>query len=465
MVSNTAQTEQETVSEEEAALAALPEGDFNGRQFVFLIRLDLTPEWDIWQLRDIYSEEMDGTAINDAVYLRNVYVGEKYNCGITEIPSATLDADIKKAVSSDSDEYDIVLPYIFQSLPQASGGLYMDLNEIPNIDLSQNWWDGSANRDLSISGKLYATSSDMLIINNDAIGAVVFNKQMALDYRLPDIYNIVKGGDWTFDTFTDMLKGVSADLNGDGKMTKDDKYGFMLYTDGLFCMMHGSDVDVTLKDSDDIPYFALNSEKAITVFDMLFSVLRDKNTTYLLNDSYSEGITDAFKLGTEIFQSSRALLYWIRLRDAEAFRAMETDFGILPMPKYDSEQKEYRSTVNNYTGCLISVPVTNKNFEETGMLLEALAVKSKYTLQPAYYDITLNGKIVRDEESSEMLDLIFKNRVYDLGLIYNYGDIMSQLYRMLINDNRNFSSMLANAERIAIKDIDRVVSSVIKQGE
>lgn len=37
LVSNTAQTEQETVSEEEAALAALPEGDFNGRQFVFLI--------------------------------------------------------------------------------------------------------------------------------------------------------------------------------------------------------------------------------------------------------------------------------------------------------------------------------------------------------------------------------------------------------------------------------------------
>ena len=39
-------------------------------------------------------------------------------------------------------------------------------------------------------------------------------------------------------------------------------------------------------------------------------------------------------------------------------------------------------------------------------MLEAMAAKSKYTLQKAYYDICLEGKFMRDEESSAMLDII-----------------------------------------------------------
>jgi len=53
--------------------------------------------------------------------------------------------------------------------------------------------------------------------------------------------------------------------------------------------------------------------------------------------------------------------------------------------------------------------------------LEELAYQGKQLLTPAYYEKTLVGQYTRDEESAEMLDLIFANLVYDVGIYYNIG--------------------------------------------
>ena len=45
---------------------------------------------------------------------------------------------------------------------------------------------------------------------------------------------------------------------------------------------------------------------------------------------------------------------------------------------------------------------------------------------PAYYDVQLKTKIARDDESSEMLDIIFAGRKYDLGSIYDWGGLTSK---------------------------------------
>lgn len=43
----------------------------------------------------------------------------------------------------------------------------------------------------------------------------------------------------------------------------------------------------------------------------------------------------------DTFSSGRALFCGEVLQCARRYRGMETDFGILPYPKYDSEQKDY----------------------------------------------------------------------------------------------------------------------------
>lgn len=60
-----------------------------------------------------------------------------------------------------------------------------------------------------------------------------------------------------------------------------------------------------------------------------------------------------------------------------------------------------------------------------GAVLEAMAYYSQDTLTKAYYDVTLTNKYFRDEESGDMLDIIFANRTYDIGYIMNVGNLSS----------------------------------------
>ena len=64
--------------------------------------------------------------------------------------------------------------------------------------------------------------------------------------------------------------------------------------------------------------------------------------------------------------------------------------------------------------------------------LEAMAYYSVDTLTTAYYDNALKSRYIRDEESGEMLDILFATRVYDLGFIFNFGgsgDIINNMYK------------------------------------
>ena len=110
---------------------------------------------------------------------------------------------------------------------------------------------------------------------------------------------------------------------------------------------------------------------------------------------------------------------------------MDHNFGIVPFPKFNEAQPDYVA----YVGALcavLAVPTTNSNLDRTGVILENICAESYLTVRPAYYDIVLHGKTIRDDESKEMLDLIFSKRTYEVGAIYSF-DVVSTV-------NSNLSS-------------------------
>jgi hypothetical protein len=144
------------------------------------------------------------------------------------------------------------------------------------------------------------------------------------------------------------------------------------------------------------------------------------------------------------------------MREVEVFRGMEANFGILPLPKFDEEQASYHSVVNSYTGTLLGIPKSVVETEMISIVLEALAAESRYTLQPAYYDIALTRKYMRDEESEEMLDIIFNSRVYYVGAVYGFGGIWID-YINLANGRTHVTTYFERAEPRIERDIERVV--------
>jgi len=94
------------------------------------------------------------------------------------------------------------------------------------------------------------------------------------------------------------------------------------------------------------------------------------------------------------------------------------------------------------------------------MILEDLSAESRYTLQPAYYEINLRGKYARDDESQEMLDIILSNTAHDIGNVYDFGSFSSTAFwrygrDMQIEWASRFEKVMERMER----DIQKTIES------
>jgi len=434
----------------------LPDVDMNGKTFTFL-----TSDWPgeaIWHVTDIAVEELTGEALNDAKYNRNVNIESKYNCQIKEINlpgSGDATTALNKSVKAQDNAYDVFLSrmQLYQNL--GASGAIIDLHKLDYVDFSNSWWDQKSVESLSILNKLFAVCGDITTMDKGATSAIVFNKQLLADNALDDPYKIVKEGNWTVDKFMSMSKEISTDLNGDGKMDKNDRYGLLYQRDTVLSFFSGSGEMIGRKDKDDIPYITLTQESALNRMISILEALYDKESCF--NVMFLPG---DFNVGMDnMFQNDQGLFMWIRMINIVALRSMPTDFGILPIPKKDKEQNYYSSDVNSWTGVCLTVPATNIDYENTGIFFEAYAFESSKTVQPAYYEILLNGIIARDDESLEMLDLIFKNRTYDIGAIGTYGTLNEILYLPMTYD-LNVASYVDKKLPKAEKDIQKLIDKI-----
>jgi hypothetical protein len=131
------------------------------------------------------------------------------------------------------------------------------------------------------------------------------------------------------------------------------------------------------------------------------------------------------------------------------------------MPKYDKSQENYYTFIQSWCLNDIVIPVTNTNLEKTGQILELMNAESHYTLVPAYYDKSLNGKFTRDEESSEMFDINFANKVISLDEMYGWG--MAGAISDTINSGNFASAFEKNIPKVQ-KNIDKTVMAIQTMG-
>ncbi|MCL1793005.1 MAG: hypothetical protein FWG34_03960 [Oscillospiraceae bacterium] len=432
--------------------------DFGGYEFTFLTRTIQNVDWVEWDHRDLSSEELNGDIINDAVFNRNKKIEEKYNVAITESVVTDFAGTLRKTVRSGDDLYDIAVPHLMEVAALAQDGSITDIFQVPRFDFGKPWWNQNTPRDLSIGNKLFVMQGDLLIMDNDAMEAMIFNKSLLKDQALEDPYEIVKRGEWTFEKLYEMSRGVAQDLNGDGKMyIQDDRFGVILQADTDISFLVSGGDKICSKDSNDYPIITYGSDRSYRIADALMKLMLEEDSVVNLHRYAGKfGIYDE---QVKMMEEDRALFSWIRMRIVERLRAMETDFGILPLPKLEKEQQNYITHMNPHTGAGISIPASSQDLDRTGMIIEDLCAESKYTLQPAYYEINLQGKFMRDDESREMLDIILANTAYDIGYIYNFGNFAMTVVYFGQDKKTSHASQFEKMEPKMQSDIEKTIEA------
>jgi hypothetical protein len=222
-------------------------------------------------------------------------------------------------------------------------------------------------------------------------------------------------------------------------------------------LYYNSGETVTRKDAGDFPYLTMNTERGALAAEKAFEIVTDKSASVLANEL--KGIPNPWTDGiNKMFQEDRALFLLAQITFIHKTRTMESDFGILPSPKLDETQAKYHSSINPGVSNCVAVPITAAEKDKTSVILEALTAESKYTLMPAYYDTTITNKMMRDEESAEMLDIILSSRVFDLGFIFNWGDL-GNVPLSLYPKGGNFVSTYEKREPKAISDMEKTIEA------
>jgi len=405
----------------------IPEGlNFNGAAFTFL-----TYEGDSW---DTYVdiEDFNGDVLNDAAYTRNLEVEELFGVEFSTIKMGweNIAGAIKKNNAAGDNSYDLVL-FFANTSPSSliMDNLLYDWNKLPYVNTKAEWYNQSANDSFTIQAKQYLAVSDISYTIQQH-WRYLFNKELCKTLGLDYPYQLVYDGKWTHDALLGYIKNASLDLNGDGKMDADDRYGLVINQHHIGRKIKAwGEMPVTITPDG----FELNifSDRISDMFDKLIEL--SKNPDVLPISLWTRDHM-LFNQGSWLFN--------VFTTDPNLLRAVEVDFGYLPYPKYDEQQKNYITVA---TGGFMCVPgnKTDEDAERVGAVIEALSGASNKYIKDAFVTSYFENKILRDEDSVNMFRLMRDEMFYDVSPFFDTTGLLDPIipyYSDLILQGRDLAS-------------------------
>ncbi|MHC1695840.1 MAG: ABC transporter substrate-binding protein [Eubacteriales bacterium] len=433
----------------------VPELDFDGSEFNILLRTHVKYEF--------VSEGETGEVVNDAIYRRNMKIQERFNIKFNMIDVAgTWDAQstflgkIKSSISAGDNAYDLIAGYAAYIANLTEGGYYYNWNEVPYIDFEAPWWNQVMIDELNINSKLYFMTGDLALSTLWNAVCLYYNKDMWASYGFENPYTIVNEGKWTLDKMAEFTKQAYKDVDGDGAYSEGDQYGYVTDTHNLVDAYQAAlDVPVTVKGSDGLPQLNLQNEKFFNAFAKLYDYLRKESSTY----TGIEQTGSPESLYRPFFEQGRALIMPEYLGNSSLMRNYSFDFGILPLPKYDESQANYQ-TISQDGFSLFCIPSTVVDTNMVGAVTEAMAYETYKSVVPAFYDVALKTKYTRDDDSSEMIDIIRSNMIYNFNTVYAVSlGVPAHLWRILLIEKRdNLVSDVEKKMNVFQSNLDKVIS-------
>ena len=360
--------------------------------------------------------EQTGDVLNDAMYARTKKVEEDLNVKFADdVVSAdawSALSDIRKTVQAGEDAYDASMQLGRGAFGMAGEGLFLDMKTLPYLTRDAKWWFSGINEQVNLSEHDYIMFGSLNLGIYDMTNALMFNKNMLADFGMEDPYKLVDDGRWVFDTMGAMAIAATSDTDGDGKMAVGDLWGYCGRANSMINDVIAGCRQRTVEfNADGIPELTAGSnERIISIFDKAIDLFWDGGVWYPKTSTANN-----YYVEFPFFENDQALFADRSFYSMSQLRAMESDFGILPFPKYDEAQEGY-GTMTEAGSRTTVVPVTIKDEEVVGAVLEALNFYSWRDVVPVYLDVAMKEKYSRDAETGQMVDLVLDSMFYDLGV-------------------------------------------------
>lgn len=416
------------------------------------------PEWGLYQ-NYFFADEENGDVMNDQIIKRERDVEDYLGVSIEHILNGAygdVKTNVRQSVMASDDSFQLALTHCIDGVASMiTDGLLYDWNKLTYCDFSKDYWNKKNIDNLSVNGHSYYAISDYMLPDPNC---VLFNKTMVDEFSLDDPYSLVRDGKWTLDKFASMCSAVTGDINGDGMYDINDRYGLATADNWYWTsVVYASGVNIVSSDKDGMK-LSIDNDRMTGLVEKIDRLINKTNDSFIWFVLADENEQLPISKGRSLFQITA-------INELNKFRDADVDFGILPFPKYDEAQPEYIS--NDWSG-LMCIPKTVGDPELVGKVTELLAYYSSDTVIPAYYDKVLGEKLSRDEDSKEMLEIIYDTLVFDPSLNYfGFGANMQRflyiLDELVIRDKSTaYASWYAKYASGANEEIEKFMESAKK---
>ncbi|MBO5257778.1 MAG: hypothetical protein J6C42_09800 [Clostridia bacterium] len=427
--------------------------DFAGQEIKLLY-------WSDVENQEFTAEEFTGEIVNDAIYQRNLNVEDDLNVKYTWIGTpgngGNIDAYVAKVRESHTagdNAYDIYASYSRTIMASVINGFTTNLEDAPYLDFDKPWWPDNLLKESTINNHLYLVSGDISTNVLHMMYCVYYNRQLLEDYQLENPTDLVFENRWTLDALVSMSTGAYLDLNGNTKKDIDDQFGFTITDFHNDAFYTGSDLKLVEHDAEKILIVSPDffGEKSVSVIEKL-GPWETSNDVYVGGD-YEIPFTE----GRSVFTINRAHYASKALRDSEL------SYGIVPVPKYDEAQADYRTVMGNPV-TLYSISVSTPYKDICAAVLECMASNGYRLTTPAIFENNMKAKYSTDNINAQMYDIVRESVSFELGRFMNkyLSNITDIFFAALVKNDANWGSTAAKYSKPLAKQMDKVVESLLE---
>ena len=311
------------------------DNDFKGQTFVWCGNTGQAPTY----------EEDTGDVANDALYFRQRQLEEVFEIEWVNYTPPRVEGGIHPMVDAVTMDvngrigaFDLCYGTHVSIQPLFVRQTMMDMSDFDTLDLDRDWWPLGIGETYSINDALYFLTGPIFTSFYEDASCIVFNKQVAENYGIESLYDLVYEGKWTFDKMFEVASVIPSNENGSGTYRFADP-------DGI-ATVYAHGVRLVKFDEEGFPYLESGLTQELSdIADKFAPIYSDDTITVnlkgLLKGNYEKMEN---KYGTEdmedMFEDGDVLFYFYNLGGAAWLRQRDVEFGILPMPKGSDTQED-----------------------------------------------------------------------------------------------------------------------------
>jgi len=387
----------------------LPDLDFEGTSVKFAVAEGNN---GTFTERSIRVEEENGNSVDSQILARNAGIQERLNVNI-ELALITgykdLTSTINASLAAGDTDYDVIGGYQYFDINLATKGYLLDLNKLDMyganyIDFDADYWAKSYNDNLQYQNIRYWITGDLSLRYTGGAYCTFVNTRLYNEYlseRYGNIYDFVRDGKWTMDALMEMSKLIYGDLNTNEKVDDTDRVGFALeLQDSTNGFAIAADVKFSVTNPDGSVTLTFGDDKTVSFMNKLYRLVYENNTLIPAN-SDSQTTMNLFASGNLGFCCTKVHMAEVYLRQ------MEDDYYIIPFPKFDEKQADYKGTVHDGVTIFgINYALDDFQVQASAATLELMAAETLRIVTPEYYDNSMKYKYTRDDDAADMIDII-----------------------------------------------------------